>query len=232
MEHARDMSQCVTLPDGRIMVIGGKEAEDAVLTSTEFLDLRSGKWSEGPSMKSKRWGHSAVLLPNSDRVLAMGGWDGTGGSLDLLALPVTECFSSSTEIFEVRADRWEPCVSLLDPCAFGASCIFGDQVLLLGGRSSPVNIQAVVQGLEITPGLSQGALAPGTLHWGRCALNLPLEMQGFGVAACGEELYIYGGMDRRSRCFRHVYHWVADRGRWVAQRKMHQDRAEFAFGSF
>jgi hypothetical protein len=50
------------------------------MAATELYDPAISKFSAGPSMGTKRSGHSAVLL-HDGRVLVLGGLDGTGARL-------------------------------------------------------------------------------------------------------------------------------------------------------
>ncbi len=62
------------LGDGRILVAGGARPFTSALSTAEIYDPTSGSWSEAGSMKTRRWNHRAVLLPNGD-VLVVGGCD-------------------------------------------------------------------------------------------------------------------------------------------------------------
>ena len=66
------------LPDGTVLVAGGTEAEFApgVLTSSALYDPASGTWTTTGNLNTRRFAHTATLLPNG-KVLVMGGNDGT-----------------------------------------------------------------------------------------------------------------------------------------------------------
>jgi len=71
MHYGREHLQAVTLPDGRILVIGGVDANDDVLPA-EIFDPATESWTVVASLASGRGYHSsAVLLPDG-RVLEAG----------------------------------------------------------------------------------------------------------------------------------------------------------------
>ncbi|MHC4516778.1 MAG: galactose oxidase, partial [Planctomycetota bacterium] len=72
MTTGRSVHAQVRLQDGRYMLIGGVDANNAAQASTEFLDPKTGKFTAGPAMASKRMGHTATLLSNG-KVLVTGG---------------------------------------------------------------------------------------------------------------------------------------------------------------
>lgn len=100
------------LPDGRVLASGGfadwtnittgpqfEVCLDTAQDTTELWDPVSGAWSAGPTMASKRAGHSQTLLPNN-RVLIASGIDGgvqlLASGLQLIWVPT---FTQSCELF-------------------------------------------------------------------------------------------------------------------------------------
>ena len=71
--------------DGRVLVVGGCSAEQA-LASAEIFDPVAGTWTGAANLTHARSGHAATLLADG-RVLVVGGNDGPGAAL------------TSTEIF-------------------------------------------------------------------------------------------------------------------------------------
>jgi N-acetylneuraminic acid mutarotase len=94
MRQARNFFPVVSLPDGRIMVIGGRIGWNAqtnhldFTSSVEVFDPRSNTWTELASMSVPRAYHTATLL-NDGRVLVVGGAD-----------------NSATEVYDPRTNAW------------------------------------------------------------------------------------------------------------------------------
>jgi hypothetical protein len=78
------------LTNGKILVAGGKNASNAVLSSAEYWDPSTGAWSIAPSMPNVHAEHIALNLSGAN-VLVIGGT--TNGSV---ALASTELWNGST----------------------------------------------------------------------------------------------------------------------------------------
>ncbi len=88
MTQSRAGHTATLLPDGRVLIAGGRGDK-----SSEFYDPESHQFVVGPEMVEARSGHSATLLPDGT-VLIAGGWDPDYKPL------------SSAEIFDPKADRF------------------------------------------------------------------------------------------------------------------------------
>jgi hypothetical protein len=65
------------LPNGLVLVTGGKDAAGVVLASAELFDPVSGTWSTTTNnLTTAREAHTATLLPNGT-MLVTGGADAT-----------------------------------------------------------------------------------------------------------------------------------------------------------
>ena len=60
------------LPDGRVLVSGGKPLRGGILSTTEIYDPDTNAWTPGPDMAMPRYDHTATALPDG-RVLIAGG---------------------------------------------------------------------------------------------------------------------------------------------------------------
>ena len=77
MTSSRLGHTAVTLPNGRVLVMGGRVSDLDISTnsSTEVFDLNTGTWSLVDLMNEPRSFFAAVLL-NNNKVLAIGGAPG------------------------------------------------------------------------------------------------------------------------------------------------------------
>ena len=94
------------LPDGKVLVAGGRSArtETRQRASAELYDPGSGTWSATGSMHGPRDGHTATLLQNGT-VLVSGGSDGGGGMENQLA--TAELYDPSTGTWTTTGDMPE-----------------------------------------------------------------------------------------------------------------------------
>ena len=60
------------LPDGRVLVSGGKPLRGGILSTTEIYDPDTNAWTPGPDMAAARYDHTATTLPDG-RILIAGG---------------------------------------------------------------------------------------------------------------------------------------------------------------
>jgi hypothetical protein len=88
-----------TLADGRLLVIGGHEANDVGLPFASVYDPFTNKWTQLPNMNAGRWYPTATTLANGD-VLAI------SGSLDLV---VGE--NNLPQVYEHSQNRWRDLVN-------------------------------------------------------------------------------------------------------------------------
>jgi N-acetylneuraminic acid mutarotase len=93
MTHSRSGQTAVLLPDGQVLVAGGRDASGP-LPATERYDPAGNRWAPAGSLAEARWLHTATLLP-SGRVLVIGGRDTNGTPL------------ASTEQYSPTTNSWE-----------------------------------------------------------------------------------------------------------------------------
>ena len=75
MTEGRTGHTATLLPDGKVLVAGGRGGTGAALASAELYDPISGQWSAIASMAAARAFHTATLMRNGT-VLVAGGWGG------------------------------------------------------------------------------------------------------------------------------------------------------------
>jgi len=90
MEEAR-FSFCATpVNETALMVLGGWGAEGA-LDSVQVLDLETGRWEDGPSLPSPRYGHTCLLTEVAGtRGIMVAGGALAGKQVDFLDLATSE----------------------------------------------------------------------------------------------------------------------------------------------
>src|SRR6266566_7377426 len=100
MNSARAAPEALRLENGRIMVIGGADADFNFLDTAEIYDPRTGTWSFTGAMNEPRFeDFVAVLLPGR-KVLIAGGF---GPPFDAL---------NSAEIYDEATNTWTPTGSM------------------------------------------------------------------------------------------------------------------------
>jgi hypothetical protein len=93
MTSPRSMAQATLLTDGRMLVVGGLDANSAPLASADLYDAAMNRWDAAGSMGTPRSRHVAVLLTDG-RVLVAGGRLGDNSL-------------SSAELYDPTTNSWE-----------------------------------------------------------------------------------------------------------------------------
>src|SRR4029077_16863204 len=78
LNTARYVHTATLLPNGKVLVAGGRGTSGGDLTSAELYDSATETWTASGSLAVARESHTATLLPNG-KVLVAGGYN--GGSL-------------------------------------------------------------------------------------------------------------------------------------------------------
>jgi hypothetical protein len=123
MITSRAFHTATLLPDGRVLVAGGKVSVEVekVSAHAELYDPTSGKWTATGSMTQARWDHSATLLPDG-RVLVAGGQFSTDDQL------------ASAELYDPASARWTATDSMHTARGGHTATLLPDgRVLVAGG---------------------------------------------------------------------------------------------------
>lgn len=121
---ARDAHTATLLPDGRVLVTGGRNPSwpSYALDSVEIFDPATGTWSLGPPMSVPRAMHTATSLADG-RVLVTGGIRDQSGA-----------GHASAEIFDPTAQTWSHAGAMNEARSWHAATRLADgRVLVSGG---------------------------------------------------------------------------------------------------
>ncbi len=148
----RKLPTLTTLPDGRILAVGGYVADRnvvSVLASCRLFDVDTLAWSDAPPLATPRLGHATVLLDGS--VLVIGGR--SIDAVDAPGLPNVEAWTPG----EVR---WRTLPALPIASAHPAATILADRSLIVVDQRAWRWDGAAWSELPNAPMRSRVALAP------------------------------------------------------------------------
>ena len=112
----RYLHTATLLPDGKVLVAGGRDSNDQTLASAELYDPATGTWTATASMTEARNGHIATLLVDG-RVLVVGGGIG-----------------SSTELYDPDTGTWTATGRTIEGRIYQSATLLPDgKVLVAGG---------------------------------------------------------------------------------------------------
>lgn len=118
--QARSGQRDALLPDGRVVVIGGRDSSGQPLASVEVFDPSAPDkgWQEAPPMTTPRADHAVAVLADG-RVLVTGGEDGAGhplASVEILTLPASASPAGGAWVAvpAMAAARVDPTATVLD----------------------------------------------------------------------------------------------------------------------
>ena len=122
MNEARTLHQAVLLQDGRVLVIGGGDADYEPIASAEIYDASIGTWTVTGDMLKARQEHTATVLSDG-RVLVTG-----GGRINA---------TETTEIYDPSTGAWSEAGEMITGRISGVAARLNDgRVLIVGGREA------------------------------------------------------------------------------------------------
>merc|ERR1719400_3046813 len=131
-------SHCSVVLGNKIIVTGGSDENRNPLDTTWIYDVVSKTWSEGPKMKTKRYGHGCFQNTESSTIYIVGGEDDQGKIL------------SSTEKWTLEENSWQPSANLPEPI-FWSSAVSSnkDEYIgyMAGGRDTGYQDLPYIYGL-------------------------------------------------------------------------------------
>ncbi|MFP2903847.1 kelch repeat-containing protein, partial [Pyxidicoccus sp. 3LFB2] len=126
LAEGRYNHEATRLPDGRVLVTGGRSSPDPV-ASAEVYDPATGTWSSAGALVTARYFHSATLL-NTGKVLVTGGLGAGVTGSNVLA---------SSELYDPATGTWAPTGSLPNiRYSHQVTLLLNGKVLLVGGKGA------------------------------------------------------------------------------------------------
>jgi hypothetical protein len=131
MAAPRTGATATVFPDGRLMIVGGTDANGEPLATAEFYNA-DGYVSAAPSMSIARSGHAAIFLYDG-RLLVTGGHVSSGG------------ITNSAEVFDPLTNHWQTLSTTLLNARSGhtVSQLADGSVLIAGGEDSSGPVSAL-----------------------------------------------------------------------------------------
>src|SRR5690242_16908223 len=121
---ARAHHTATLLPSGKVLVVGGEDANGALLSSVEIYDPKTNNWSPAAPLANAREHHTATLLPSGE-VLVVGGLGGNGSAL------------ASAELFNPAINGWTQVGALSNGRSYHtATELPSGKVLVVGGQGA------------------------------------------------------------------------------------------------
>jgi hypothetical protein len=135
MQSRRVEHSATLLPNGKVLIAGGlagraSEGGPGVTATTEIFNPATGRFAPGPSMKTPRTGHAAVLLPNG-KVLVAGGANSDEQGL------------ASAEIYDPGTNQWTATGSMVTPRVARTAVVLKDGRVLVTGGGEGKNLAEV-----------------------------------------------------------------------------------------
>ena len=166
----RSFATATLLPDGRVVIAGGQDANGNVLATVEIFQP-DGTVSSGPPMGTPRYGHSAVLLGNGHLLVA--GGHTTGGAV-----------LKTAEIFDPSSNTWTSISSLMTDARadFTMSALSSGDALVIGGNNGSGPVGSIDRF-----SVSAGTFSP------QAALSVPRKLHAASVLRDGR-IVVTGGI--------------------------------------
>ena len=165
---ARSNHTATRLEDGRVLIAGGRGANEGTLASAELYDPSSGTWTATGNMLTPQAEHMATLLSDG-RVLVVTGW------------------SRHAELFDPTTRTWSETGSLLTRRTGHAATPLRDgRVLVTGGRTEMTGSEEAYGPPELFDPATGTWSAAGTMHEPRTGHTATLLADGRVLVAGGQ----------------------------------------------
>lgn len=126
----------VKLPDGSILIAGGRNSAGNPHNLAYRLVPGTTAWQAVGQLNVARYGHTMTVIPSSGEVVVVGGADAAGAALASVEVydPVTKAFKLRAE--QLAGGRYGHAAQLLMPATAGVK----PSIAVIGGRTSVGNI--------------------------------------------------------------------------------------------
>ncbi|WP_375769823.1 kelch-like protein [Archangium gephyra] len=140
LPHPRDGHAAVSLPDGRVLLIGGRDTTSPELASTLFWEPETRRFREGPPLRQARARPIAVGLPDGAVLVLGSDFDNDRER------------GTRAELLRPGASAWEPAGQAVRIFHPGPVCVSGERVIIAGGRDNGFGF-AIIEGVHLAPPL-------------------------------------------------------------------------------
>src|SRR6266851_5028299 len=176
MNSPRLYHTATLLPNGQILIVGGSANlaswPPPALASAELYNPSPGTWTTTGSLKTGRYSHMAVLLPNG-KVLVVGG-EMTSGA-----------YTPSAELYDPSTGRWTTTGSLIiTRYGFEATSLQNGKALVAGGNAATGGLLAEAELYDPSTGKWTST---GSLKDARALTTLTLLSNGQVLVAGGND---------------------------------------------
>jgi hypothetical protein len=131
MDTARAWHTATLLPDGRVLIVGGRNTLGGTLAGAELYDPATEKWSNLRTMRDSRSNHAAVLLPDG-QVLISGG----------VQFEPSRRLLDTSELFDPAKGEWSVGARMAHQRAqHSATLLPAGQVLIVGGSGADDSVE-------------------------------------------------------------------------------------------
>lgn len=191
MNTPRHLHTASLLPDGRVLVTGGRYIANSQGTiidtaTTEIYDPNIGQWTSAGDMSTPRERHSGTLLPDGRVLIAGGSWDAGFNA----GIPI-----DSAEIYNPATGQWSLTGSMnYSRILHGAALLQNGTVLVAGGASGGR--------FDLEPSFTAEIYDPALGVWTQtgntqCAHG---SSGGFNLTALFDGTVLLPGVDSRTDC--------------------------------
>jgi N-acetylneuraminic acid mutarotase len=177
MTTARRNHTATVLPNGKVLVAGGRGTGGTYLSSVEIYDPAINSWSSATSMLNARANHTATLL-NNGKVLVAGGRNGGNNWL------------SSSEIYDPSTNTWSNADSLgTGRRDHTATLLSNGKLLVVGGGVNFFGSNVATNSAEIYDPTTNSWTNANNMNSGRITHTATLLATGKVLVAGGQNAF-------------------------------------------
>lgn len=216
LAEARSSHTATRLLDGRVLVVGGEDADGRMLASSEIFDPAAGAWSRGPAMPGPRSNHTATLLDDG-RVLVVG-----GGLANSVGAPSGESVRADALVFDPTSGAFTKTASPSVARAFHLAERLRDGRVLVAGGGANRSIDVPLAGAGGRTEKLAVALADAELFdpkagtWAAAPSLAKARYLAAGVALDDGRVLVVGGVDETQTSFATTEIFDPAAGAWQA----------------